>query len=119
MIRPRDGVLYHYRFDPERGERRNVVVAAYDDEAEFHSQLARYAAAVTAEIAAGTRSPRENVSGGEKEAGYQAAHARGRNVGRAIAHGASPRAIMNSGSLPSNMAVISFSADDPDPPTHE
>ena len=28
-------VVQHYRFDPERHERRNVVVAAFDNEDEF------------------------------------------------------------------------------------
>lgn len=28
-------VLEHFRFDPDRNQRRNVVIAAYDNEAEF------------------------------------------------------------------------------------
>lgn len=32
-------VLHHYRYDPHRNERRNVVVAAYDNEAEFMERL--------------------------------------------------------------------------------
>lgn len=43
-------VLHRYRFDPERRQRRNVVVAAYDNEAEFEVALASYARRIQEEV---------------------------------------------------------------------
>lgn len=34
--------LHHYRFDPERRQCRNVVIAAYDNEADFDEALETY-----------------------------------------------------------------------------
>lgn len=105
-------VIQHYRFDPARRERRNVIVAAYDSETEFRAEFDRYVEMIRGEIAAGNRSPQESVSGTTLEPGHLAASARGHNVRRAIAHGASPARILNSGPLPDNMAVFTFTQDD-------
>ena len=56
-------VLQHYRFDPQRRQRRNVIVAAYDNAAEFDAALAECRDRVRVEIDAGTRDPREHVGG--------------------------------------------------------
>ena len=56
-------LLQHHRFDPDRCERRSVVVAAYDTAAEFEAALAAYDHRLTAEIEAGTRDGREHVTG--------------------------------------------------------
>lgn len=37
-------VVWHYRFDAERHERRNVVVAAFDGEGEFIAEIERRSA---------------------------------------------------------------------------
>jgi hypothetical protein len=104
--------IHHYRFDPERRERRNVVVAAYDNEAEYRAEFDRYGETIRREIAVGSRSPEENVSGVTLPPGHLAAAARGHNVRRAIEHGVSPARILDTGPLPSNMAVLTFAKDD-------
>lgn len=38
----RRGWIYHYRFDPARNDRRNVVAAVYDNVVEFEVELHRY-----------------------------------------------------------------------------
>ena len=103
-------VIHHYRFDPSRNQRRNVVVAAYDNPAEFEGELDRYSRQVRAQILAGTRSDREHVSGTALHPGYRAEQARAHAVHRAIRHGADFRQLMSDGPLPSNMAV--FGTDD-------
>lgn len=105
-------VIQHYRLDPQRRERRNVGVAAYDNEAEFQSELRKYGVMIRDEIAAGGRSPDESVSGVTLEPGYLAASARGHSVRRAVEHGVSPGRILRMGPLPSNMAVLSSTEDE-------
>jgi hypothetical protein len=108
-------VIYHYRFDPTRNQRRNVRVAAFDDESEFRSQLDQYTEVIRSEIAAGTRSNREWVSGIALEPGHLAAQARGHNVRRAIEHGVNPEPLLRSGPLPHNMALLTFQDEDSPP----
>ena len=103
-------VIRHYRFDSARSERRDVVVAAYDDEAEYERELDVVSSRIRAEVLAGTRSSREHVSGTVVHPGYQAAQARGHAVRRAVNHGADPRPLLSDGPLPTNMAV--FGVDD-------
>jgi hypothetical protein len=56
-------VLYHYRYDDERHERRNVVVAAYDNEPEFMGRMEALRDELRARAASGEGNPRETVSG--------------------------------------------------------
>jgi hypothetical protein len=86
-------VVHHYRYDVTRNERRNVVVAAFDTEEEFDLELAKRAAELRLEQAAGTRSTREQISGVTFPAGYRAEAARGHAIKTAIQHGASKTAI--------------------------
>lgn len=108
-------VLHHYRFDPARREWRNVVVAAYDNEGQFHSEFERYGETIRAEIAAGTRNSRESLSGVTLEPGHLAAAARGHNVRRAIEHGVNPERLLSDGALPHNMAMLTSAKVDPVP----
>jgi hypothetical protein len=108
-------VIHHYRFDPARRERRNVVVAAYDNESEFQTEFERYTQIIRDEIAGGTRSSGENLSGVTLEPGYLAAAARGHNARRAIEHGVSPERVLTTGALPRNMAVLTFTKDETSP----
>ena len=105
-------VIHHYRFDPARRERRNVVVAAYDNETEFRAEFDRYAAMIGAEIAADIRSDHENLSGVALEPGHLAAAARGHNVRRALEHGVNPQPLLSDGPLPQSMAILSFTKED-------
>lgn len=105
-------VVFHRRFDPMRRERREVVVAAYDNEAEFERELDRYSARVRDEIGDGTRDPEDwAVSGRVLHPGYRDEQARGRCVRRAIEHGVDPRPLLAYGHLPSNMAVFGVGDD--------
>ena len=108
-------VIHHYRFDPVRRERRNVVVAAYNNEREFQTEFERYAHIIQNEIAAGTRSSRENLSGVALEPGHLAASARGHNVRRAVEHGVNPARLLATGPLPQNMAVLTFATSETAP----
>lgn len=108
-------VIHHYRFDPMRNQRRNVRVAAYDDESEFRSELDRYTELIRSEIAAGTRSNSESISGIALEPGHLAAQARGHDVRRAIEHGVNPEPLLRTGPIPHNMALLG-SHDEDSPP---
>jgi hypothetical protein len=110
-------VIHHYRFDPERGERRNVVVAAYDNEREFEMEFERYNQRVRSEINAGARSEFEHVSGVTRHPGYHAEQARAHLVRHAIEHGVDPRPRLQGGKLPSNVSIASFSSDVADQPS--
>jgi hypothetical protein len=56
-------VLHHFRFDPERRERRNVVVGAWDDEAEYTREEHRVREVVTRRRSAEGGDPLESLSG--------------------------------------------------------
>ena len=56
-------VVYHYRYDDERHERRNVIVAAYDNESEFMGRIEALRDDLRARAASGEGDPRETVSG--------------------------------------------------------
>lgn len=98
-------VIHHYRYDEVRHERRNVTVAAFDNEAEFLAEVTRLAELIRAEVAAGTRDARENVSGMRMSPGHLAAQAHGHTVRRAIEHGVNPAELDGAG-LPGNMALL-------------
>ena len=108
-------VIHRYQFDPSRRERRNVVVATYDNEREFQTEFDRHAQILRNDIAAGARSSRENLGGVVLEPGYLAASARGHNVRRAIEHGVSPGRLLVTGPLPQNMAMLTFATSETEP----
>ena len=99
-------IVRHYRYDPQRRERRHVVVAVFDNEPEFRACMA----SVHAEI--GRRQERgepvdacEHVSGVVHEPGYLRRAANGHLVTRAIRHGAGGSWIEEL-ELPANMGVV-------------
>ncbi len=104
-------VLYHYRCDPERNERRNVIVAAYDSEAEFNTAVEAYSGRIRAGLGAGTRDDAEHVSGVLWPAGHHAEQARGRTLRRASGHGVDPRRVPLDGPLPSNIGFFGRDSD--------
>jgi hypothetical protein len=97
-------VVHHYRYDPARHQRRNVIVAAFDNEQEFDLELKTRSAGLRAEQAAGARSDREQISGTVLPAGYLAAAARGHAVRKAVQHGAAIR--IQSKELPKSLAFL-------------
>jgi hypothetical protein len=82
-------VVRHYRYDPQRRERRHVVVGAFDNEPEFRACIE----AVRAEISRRRDSgepvePCEHASGVVQEQGYLRRAANARLLMRAIRRGA-------------------------------
>jgi hypothetical protein len=64
-------VVWHYRYDPDRSERRNVVVAAFDNRHEFDADIEKRAARLRACKERGEDvDPAEHISGLMQEPGY-------------------------------------------------
>jgi hypothetical protein len=98
-------IVCHYRYDPQRRERRHVVVAAFDSEREF--QACFDSLQVEINRRRGTGEPvdaREHASGRIYEPGYLRRAANGHLVMRALRHGAAGPWI-DELELPSNMSV--------------
>jgi len=99
-------IVRHYRYDPQRRERRHVVVAVFDNEPEFRACMVSVQAEITRRREAGEPvDPREHVSGIVHEPGYLRRAANGHLVVRAIRHGVAGRWIEEL-ELPSNMSVV-------------
>ena len=99
-------IVRHYRYDPQRRERRHVVVAVFDNEPEFLACIER----VRAEIerrreACEPVDPREHASGVVHEPGYLRRAANGHLAMRAVAHGAGGPWLEEL-ELPSNVSVV-------------
>jgi hypothetical protein len=86
-------VLHHYRFDPERRERRNVAVGAWDGEEEYRREERRLRDLVFRRRSAEGGDPLESLSGtvlgpGDLTAGRRArVLERSRRCGRRVAGG--------------------------------
>ena len=110
-VDPRDDtiarwVVLHYRYDPERHERRNVIIAVYNNEAEFTEAITAYGRQIRRETAQGTRDTNERVHGETWGPGYHAEQVRRRILSAAISRGVDPRQLRNRGVLPSNTALL-------------
>jgi len=77
-------VAWHYRYDPDRRCRRNVVVAAFDDAAEFESFIRESSEALHRRKAHGDAETVEHVGGVVLPAGYREAMRRGRGESQAL-----------------------------------
>ena len=98
-------IVRHYRYDPERRERRHVLVAAFDNEPEFNACLESVRAGIESRRDRGEPAdPREHASGVVHEPGYLRRSANGHLVMRAIKHRATGSWIEEL-ELPSNMSV--------------
>jgi len=99
-------IVRHYRYDPQRRERRHVVVAAFDNEPEFWACMEGVQAEIRRRREAGEPvDPGEHSSGVVHEPGYLRRAANGHLVSRAIRHGVAGRWIGEL-ELPSNMSVV-------------
>ena len=83
-------IAHHYRYDPERRERRNVFLAAFDDEAEFMDFVETRGADLRARQDAGEAEEREHVGGTVYEAGHLERVRNERLLSRALDHGVWP-----------------------------
>ena len=71
-------VLFWFRFDPVRRERRHCVLAAYDDAAEMSDRMIAEAVILNERKASGRSEDLEHLSGSVKGPGYSAASNRQR-----------------------------------------
>ena len=87
-------VVWHYRYDPDRRECRNVVVAAFDNPVEFHADIERRAAQLRARKERGEDvDPAERISGLVQQPDYRRLQRNAHLVKRAIEHGVAPAGI--------------------------
>jgi hypothetical protein len=98
-------IVRHYRYDPERRERRHVVVAAFDNEPEYQARMQEVGAEIRRRENAENFDRREHASGTIYEPGYLRRAANGHLLGRAIRHGVSPPGLEGL-ELPSNMSSV-------------
>ena len=103
-------IVHHYRYDPQRRQRRNVVVAAFDSEVESHACMREVGAEIERRREAGEEvDPREHASGSIHEPGSRRRAANGHLIARALSHGVSPRSLQGL-EWPSNMTVLGAEA---------
>ena len=100
-------VVQHYRYDPERRERRYVFVDAFDNEAEFRALLESIQADIDRRRAAGEPiDGREHTSGVLYEPGDRRRAANGHMLRRMVEHSVDPRPWVNPEGLPSNISFL-------------
>jgi hypothetical protein len=83
-------IALHRRYDKRRGEWRDVVLGAFDDEREFQEFLDGRNAELQARQASGEADPREQVSGVVREPGHRVRSQNQRLLRRALEHGVWP-----------------------------
>jgi hypothetical protein len=97
-------VVSCYRYDPDRHERRHVVVAAFDTKREFYACLDEVDADIRARQERGEPvGPNEHVMGVELKPGYRREQQQARLVERALRHGVLPAELEN---LPRNFGLL-------------
>jgi hypothetical protein len=99
-------VVWHYRYDLDRRERRNVVVAAFDDPREFRADIEKRSAELRARKERGeVVDPTEPISGVMHEPGHRRLQRNAHLLRRAHEHGVALPHIGNL-DLPFNVSVI-------------
>jgi hypothetical protein len=83
-------VLEHFRFDPDRNQRCNVVVAAYDNEAEFQVAFAEAQVELSKRQEEGSAESLERLSGRVLQPDYSRNQSERRSAWRAATHGVHP-----------------------------
>jgi hypothetical protein len=104
-------VVHHYRYDPDRRERRHVLVDAFDNEQEFEARLRELSRQIEDRRRAGRGERSEHATGTVWEPGHLSRAATGHMVRRAIEHGADPSRLLATGELPQNMTLLEFDDD--------
>jgi hypothetical protein len=105
-------IVRHYRYDPERHERRHVVVAAFDNEPEFQARMQEVGAEIRRrrEHEANV-DRREHASGAIYEPGHLRRAANGHLLWRAISHGVAPPGLERL-ELPANTSYVTAVRDE-------
>lgn len=99
-------VVWHYRYDSYRSERRNVVVAAFDNPGEFFADIAERSSQLRRRSERGEDvHPAERISGAMYEPGYRRVQRNAHLLKRAIKHGVVPARVAEL-DLPPNAATI-------------
>jgi hypothetical protein len=99
-------VVRHYRHDPDRRERRHVVVAAFDTPEEYDAEIQKRAEELRARKERGEDvDPLEQITGQSYEPGYRHLQRNARLLKRAIKRGVAPAGIEDL-DLPSNVGTI-------------
>jgi hypothetical protein len=84
-------VVQHYRYDPDRHERRHVVVAAYDSQSEFERDLETLGTELRRAGAAGELAdPHDMPPARSSSRAIRARAQHGRLITRAVEHGVRP-----------------------------
>jgi hypothetical protein len=97
-------VVAHYRYDPDRRERRHVVVAAFDNPDEFHTDIHVRAEQLRALRKSGKDvDPLEHITGRTYAAGYRRQQRDAHLLKRAIEHGVAP--VLDDLDLPPNVSA--------------
>jgi hypothetical protein len=99
-------VVWHYRYDSYRSERRNVVVAAFDNPGEFFADIAERSSQLRRRRERGEDvHPAEQISGAMYEPGYRRVQRNAHLLKRAIEHGVVPTRVAEL-DLPANTATM-------------
>lgn len=64
-------IVWHYRYDPERRERRNIVIAAFDNRRTFMKFIERSNVQLEAAKSEGRADKKERITGTKLKAGYR------------------------------------------------
>lgn len=64
-------VVWHYRYDPDRRERRNMIIAAFDNRRAFMKFFERTNAELDVAKSEGRAEEKERISGTKLKAGYR------------------------------------------------
>jgi hypothetical protein len=109
-------VVRHYAYDPERRERRHVIVAAFDNEREHLALFGRLSEELQRRREGGDEvDQREHYSGIVLEPGHSRLQQNGRLIRDAMARGVRIDRLLEEIELPMNVAVLSWEAHDGDP----
>jgi hypothetical protein len=97
-------VVWHFRYDPERKQRRNVAVAAFDNVNEFNDTVQRLAAQLRDRKERGEPvDPSERIGGTSYEPGHRKLQDNAHLLKRAIKRGVTPPGLDDI-DLPSNVS---------------
>lgn len=100
-------IVRHYRYDPERHERRHVVVAVVDNRREYRAELERASAALENRRRQGNDvDPREHITGTIREPGGDRRAADGHLLSRMVKHGVQLSDWVDGLDLPRNIGVL-------------